>query len=563
MMIRYNVQATIRDTKAPTITITKNTTKYTNQAIKVTVKVTDSSGIKVVKYQSGKQSITYFSKSGTTLKLNGNSSATLSISKNGTYTFYAMDKAGNKKIQTITITNIDKIPPKINLSYSVYNQVATINMVYSDNKPGIKCISYVKGTVTDTNSEVWSTKAKYISNSTSFQVKSSGTYSVRIVDVAGNKTIGQIRVVMELKAVWISYLEFNKKGYTKSEFMDYIQNMFDKCVDMKMNAVIVQVRPFSDALYKSSYFTWSTYVSGLEGKNPGYDPLEIMVAEAHKRGLAIHAWINPYRISLTKYDYDKLSANNPAKKWLNDASKENDRNVLFYSGKVYYNPAIPQVRNLIVNGVKEIVKNYKVDGIHFDDYFYPTLGDSYQTTFDYVEYNSYTALCKKEGKTPLTIADWRRRNVNSLVTRVYKSIKQINPSVRFGISPSGNINTLKSEKGSYVDIDTWLSSSNYVDYICPQIYWTFTSTKGCPFAETVDRFLSLKRSKTVNIYIGIATYKAGSNDEKEWSTSNTVLQRQVTYSRNTKMVDGYMFFRYEYFFKPITQPEIMNLLKVL
>lgn len=655
VLFANSIDVEAKDTKKPTLTLSVSTKQFTNKAVKVTVKATDSSGIKNVKWQTGKKSTNYFATKGKELKLK-KSSVTVTMKKNGTYTFYALDKAGNKTVKNITIsnidtsaplvstkknittatnknvkinisatdagsgvssvkflkgkktikqvastgkdivlnnnsgsitatsnanysilvtdqagnqtlliervTNIDKIAPNLSLSYSVMNQLATITMVTSDNVSGIKNISYVKGTVDDTKSVVWSTKAKDVSNKYSFDVKSSGIYSVMVTDSAGNQTIKQIDVSMELRAVWISYLEFKKTGYTKEKFIEYVEEMFDNCVSLNMNAVIVQVRPFSDALYESKYFPWSTYVSGKQGKNPGYDPLKIMVEEAHERDLEIHAWINPYRISQDS-DYKNLSDKNPAKKWLEDENKANDRNVLTFSKQMYYNPAIPAVRGLIVNGVKEIVQNYDVDGIHFDDYFYPSLGDKYKTNFDSIEYSTYLKQCKDQNKTPMTIENWRRNNVNILIRNVYREIKAIKPSVRFGVSPAGNIGNLMSKSGNYVDVQTWLSSSDYIDYICPQIYWTFTSKNGCPFAETVDRWLSLRTSDTVNMYIGIATYRAGSNIEKEWETSDDVLKRQIEYSRDTGFVDGFMFFRYEHFFKSTTKKEVNNLISVL
>ena len=197
----------------------------------------------------------------------------------------------------------------------------------------------------------------------------------------------------EFRAVWIAYYDYkditekDKESFTKA-----IGEMFDNVVDMGMNAVVVHVRPFGDAMYKSKYYPWSFYAAGQQGVSPGYDPLKIMVKEAHDRGLEIHAWLNPYRVTSTwngGTDVTTLSKKNQARKWLTNKSTKDDRYVLSYGGALYYNPSVSAVRKLIVNGVKEIVKNYDVDGIHFDDYFYPDLDKGYETNFDAPEYEKY------------------------------------------------------------------------------------------------------------------------------------------------------------------------------
>ena len=197
----------------------------------------------------------------------------------------------------------------------------------------------------------------------------------------------------EFRAVWIAYYDFvDSKEMDKEAFTAYVGEMFDNVAGIGMNAVMVHVRAFSDAMYKSSYYPWSYYASGQQGVSPGYDPLKIMVKEAHKRGLEIHAWLNPYRVTSSwngGTDVTKLSKKNPARKWLTNSKTSDDRYVLSYGGAMYYNPSVSAVRKLIVNGVKEIVENYDVDGIHFDDYFYPDLGTGYETNFDAPEYEKY------------------------------------------------------------------------------------------------------------------------------------------------------------------------------
>lgn len=369
----------------------------------------------------------------------------------------------------------------------------------------------------------------------------------------------------EMRAVWISYLDFQNAGVSKmseAKFHKYINTMFDNCVKMHMNTVIVQVRPFSDAMYPSSYFPWSVIASGKQGKSPGYDPLTYMVTAAHTRGLQIEAWINPYRVTLATTKYKSLSGKNPGKKWKN-------RNVLYMSGQYYYNPAKEEVRTLIVNGIKEIVDNYEVDGIHFDDYFYPCLGGNYKKNFDAPEYKAYVKRCKSNDEDYRSIENWRRDNVNKLLLAVYQTVKEKNENIRFGVSPAGNINNLYAKDRYYCDVRKWMSQEGYVDYVCPQIYWSFTQ-KVCPYQKTVERWAALKKNNKVKLYIGLAAYRAGASYREAvamgdvgWSKSRNVLKRQVAFNRKKGKVDGFMLFRYQNLLGKKTKTEMKNLMKIL
>ena len=252
----------------------------------------------------------------------------------------------------------------------------------------------------------------------------------------------------EMRGVWVSYLDWN--GWAKDEagYKKAMDQTLDLCVQKGLNAVFLQVRPDGDAMYPSQYFPWSKFASGKQGKNPGYDPLAYAVQAAHQRGLQLHAWINPYRITGYLNRYSDLCASNPAIAWAKDGDSSNDRWVLCQNGEYYYNPAIPQVRQLIIDGVKEIVTNYEVDGIHFDDYFYPNLDDSKaETWFDYPEYQA--------GGTSLSVAAWRRNNVNELVRGVYSAVKSIRPQALFGISPEGYLQNLRKDTRQFTDVDAW------------------------------------------------------------------------------------------------------------
>lgn len=552
------------DSTNPTCTITPSTTEPINKNVTLFLEVSDKeSGIKQVQYLAGKKTVADFINSTTAKNITiTKNKGKIGISKNGNYTVCVTDNAGNSNISVIRINNIDKVAPIVSGSYTVMNQRATVSINSEDQASGVTRVLQLRGKVTDINSDRW-ISAKEVNNLTTFTVNREGNYSVMAIDAAGNRAIYNFNVVLEMRAMWISYLEFNKsKNYTETQFKAYIDSIYDNCVKFNMNTVIVQVRPMGDAMYKSSLFPWSVYASGTQGLNPGYDPMEYMVSAAHERGLEFHAWLNPYRVTLSGTDVSKLSADNQARKWRNSTDASKKRNVLSFDSKLFYNPARADVQNLIIRGVREIVTNYEVDGIHFDDYFYPSLGSNYNNNFDAPEYAEYVAKCVAEGTKPNTIVVWRRNNVNTLVRKVYATIKNVNKDITFGISPAGNISNLTAVDKYYVDIQRWLSASNYVDYICPQLYWTFNHPI-CPYSATLDRWLSIRTSKTVNMYVGLAIYRAGSKLEPEWSESDDVLLRQVLYGRDTGQVDGFMFFRYDSFFLNTTQKEVNNLIPIL
>ncbi|TAH73762.1 MAG: hypothetical protein EWM47_02555 [Anaerolineaceae bacterium] len=341
-----------------------------------------------------------------------------------------------------------------------------------------------------------------------------------------------------------------------------IDEMFDQVKKLGMNAVVVHVRPFGDAFYPSGRFPWSKYISGTQGKNPGFDPLAYMVEAAHDRELKFHAWINPFRVSSGTTDANSLAKNNRARKYMTSDLKEQQRRVLTFGGSLYYNPSEIVVRLLIRSGVLEIVENYDVDGIHFDDYFYPTLGANYANNFDAPEYKIYVNKAKKNGVKVLSIQDWRRDNINKLVRTIYKAVKSVDEDLVFGISPGGFLDYLVMDDRYYCDIETWLSKPGYVDYIAPQLYWSFNHSR-FPYDKTLDRWLKLRTNKDVKVYVGIAVYKAGSKEDTQWKSDTKILAKQIDYGRKTGEVDGFIYFRHDFFFKNATKKGVNNLLKLL
>mgnify|MGYP000869313032 FL=1 len=358
----------------------------------------------------------------------------------------------------------------------------------------------------------------------------------------------------EMRAVWVPYMSLNMSG-EKDKSEKAFQEKFDAIVktakDCGMNTLVVQVRPFGDALYQSSYFPWSHIVGGVQGNNPGYDPLRDMVAACHKAGLKIHAWVNPFRIQASGTP-SVLAAENAYYRFRNDPAKADY--VSDINNGIFYNPAYPEVRKLIADGVAEIAKNYDVDGVQFDDYFYPTQDAS----FDQKAYAAYCAEAKKTG-TPLSLLDWRRANVNAMVSLVYREIKAVKKDLPFGIAPQGNV---QNDENMGADISAWCSAQGYLDYICPQLYYNFQNPT-LPFDQAADEWAGIVKNKQVKLYYGLAAYKAGSDaDSGTWKSSSEILASQVKYGRVRKC-DGFMFYSCEYLTGDQTKQEIQNVIKLL
>ena len=401
----------------------------------------------------------------------------------------------------------------------------------------------------------------------STQEKASGNTSSITFDTESSKKEKNSSMksadTMNYRAVWLSYLEFNSyrksvKNNNEHNFRTFYKHILQRIKSLSYNRIIVQVRPFGDALYSSDYFPWAACISGKQGKNPGYDPLKIMTEMSHKEGIAIEAWINPYRIS-SGDSIQSLSKANPAKIWF--SSQNTKRNVLSYNGSLYYNPSSESVRNLIIKGVEEIVQNYDVDGIHMDDYFYPAFTEkNVGTAFDAPEYKEQQietdmsstdsqSSSSNKSSNEISLADWRRDNVNRLVSGIYKAIKENNSQVTFGISPAGNLDNLRNDLEYYVDIDTWVSQNGYVDYLMPQIYWGFTN-KLAPFDKVTDEWVTLMTSSPVKLYIGLQLYRMGStepgqSDSKELQQA-TLIKKELSYLKKQKKIEGYCLFSYQY-----------------
>lgn len=353
----------------------------------------------------------------------------------------------------------------------------------------------------------------------------------------------------EMRGVWVSYMELsmeNESSKTQKAFEDKFTEIAQKCRESGFNTLIVQVRPFCDALYKSSYFPWSHILTGTQGENPQYDALQIMCDICKENNLKIHAWINPYRVSSNETP-KKLSDNNPY-------IKNSEIGIKTDNG-IFLDPSNETAQQLVCDGVKEIAENYDVDGIQFDDYFYPTEDES----FDKKQYEAYIEKYGKENS--MSLDNWRMQNVNTLICKVYRTIKSVDSSVEFGISPQGNIG---NNDGLYADVKSWCTCKGFADYICPQIYFSLENP-ALTFEDCLDSWTSLDFDENVKLYVGLGAYKAGNGeyDEETWLLSDSILADEYDILRNNKSVRGFMLYSYSCLEDDTAKKEINNLINAL
>ena len=371
----------------------------------------------------------------------------------------------------------------------------------------------------------------------------------------------------EFRGVWVATvdnIDWPSKG---NYFSDSQKTEFIKLLDMHqrngMNAMIVQIRPATDAFYPSQYEPWSEFLTGKQGQPPMpyYDPLEFMITETHKRGMEFHAWMNPYR-AVFNIATSSIAANHITKiypDWF-----------LTYGDKKYFDPGNKEVQQYVTNVVKDVVSRYAVDAIHFDDYFYPYRIAGKQFPDD-VKFQQYGNGINKD--------DWRRSNVDSIILMLSNAIKKENPKCQFGISPFGvwrnqdkdPVNGSKTNGAQtnyddlYADILLWLKNG-WIDYVAPQLYWEF-GHKVAPYEILLDWWS--KHTYGRNCYIGLGIYRANSNTA--WKDI-TQLPRQIEALRNTPNIQGMIFFssksfnnnpngwsdslRLDYFKEPAKTPEM-------
>lgn len=344
-----------------------------------------------------------------------------------------------------------------------------------------------------------------------------------------------------------------------------LTDKLDKLKSLGINTVFFQVKPDGTALWPSKILPWSDTLTGQIGLDPGYDPLLFMLEEAHKRGMKVHAWFNPYRVTTNTKPSTVAALNrtislNPAsvfvlhRDWIRSAS---DRFVL--------DPGIPEVRDWITSIVAEVVAHYPVDGVQFDDYFYTETPGS--TLNDNQTFRQYGAGFASK-------ADWRRHNTEMLISQVSKTVKQLNPNVKFGVSPAGVWrNRSHDPAGSetsgaaaydeaFADTRLWVQKG-LLDYIAPQVYWPF-SRKAARYDVLAKWWADVVKPTGTRLYIGVALYKVGepSRIEPDWTVSGGVpeLKKQLDLNETVPHIDGTILFREDYLNQPQAQ-EAVNYLK--
>jgi uncharacterized lipoprotein YddW (UPF0748 family) len=358
-------------------------------------------------------------------------------------------------------------------------------------------------------------------------------------DEAGKAGAGGGAAAGEMRGMWLATVANrdwpSRTGLSAAQQRAELLAHLDQAVRSRLNTVIFQVRPAADALWPSPYEPWSQFLTGTQGKDPGWDPLGTAVEEAHRRGLELHAWFNPLRVA-THGDLNRLVPGHPARRrpeW-----------VVSYGGRLYYNPGLPEVRTFVRTAMLDAVAKYPIDAVHFDDYFYPypVPGQSFD---DDAAYDRY-------GGDFTNRADWRRDNIDRLVRDMASGIKKVRPAARFGISPFGvwrnaatdplgsDTRALQAYDDLYADTRKWVRES-WIDYICPQLYW-YIGYAAADYAKLVPWWSEVARGTATKLYIGEALYRAGNPAQPAPWQDPAELSRHLTLAREHPQVRGHVFF---------------------
>ena len=334
----------------------------------------------------------------------------------------------------------------------------------------------------------------------------------------------------EEKGVFISYIDYSHlKGRTKEEIEDLITEMINNISYYGLNTIILQVSPFSDAIYPSKIYQSSHTVVQKEGDELPLDILKCFIEKASEKNISIYAWLNPYRIRNDNNTGD-ISKDSYYYEWFDTD------NIQITDKGVFLNPASSDVLEYITKGLKELCQNYDIKGVLYDDYFYPN---------DTIDLKTYEKTDKS-----VNLKEYRINNINKLIEQSYDTIKSVNKDIKFGLSPAGNIeNNLDKE---YLDVKSILNG-NKIDFIIPQLYYGFSnSTK--PYLSTLEQWSSLN-IKNKDFYVALSLYKSGKVDkyagkgENEWLEENDIIKKQIITARNKNNYKGFYIFRYEYLFE--------------
>ncbi|MEU7020787.1 family 10 glycosylhydrolase [Streptomyces sp. NPDC046203] len=341
------------------------------------------------------------------------------------------------------------------------------------------------------------------------------------------------------KGMWLATVtnrDFpSRTGLTAAEQRTELIGWLDLAVRRGLNTVVFQIRPTADALWPSPYEPWSQYLTGVQGKDPGWDPLGTAVTEAHKRGLELHAWCNPYRVAFHT-DPGRLAASHPV--------RENPDWALAYNGQLLYNPGLPEVRKHVQDAMLDAVHRYDVDALHWDDYFYPYPASG-QVLDDDDAYARY-------GGGFADRAAWRRNNIDLLVSETSARIRKLKPKVAFGISPFGvwrnagtdpagsDTRSLQTYDDLHADTRRWVKEG-WIDYVIPQLYWQIGNS-AADYAKLVPWWDKTVKGTGVRLYLGEALYKVGDPAQADAWQDAAELSRHVDLGRKYGSVGGHCYF---------------------
>lgn len=379
----------------------------------------------------------------------------------------------------------------------------------TESKPGSSSAASSSGTQSTVSSSVSSSSVEY--PTPEVPNISSGQNSYRALNYS------------EVKGIWISYIELaGLQSGSESSFRSSIAEVYDNCAELGINTVFVHVRSHGDAYYESGLFPRTKYLGG------SYDPMDIMIDEAHKHGLSFQAWINPLRgCSVGDISREKGYT-------LYDWAGGETR-LVEVNGYYYLNPAYDEVIKLISEGTAEIVAKYDVDGVHIDDYFYPTT----EKWFDNEAY---------QASPYYSLSEFRLANCDKLVSSLYSAVKSANSTAIFGVSPQGNLQN--NYTYMYADVEKWCTQSGYLDYIMPQVYFGFKNAAQ-PYAEVVRQWDNIASKGKIPLIVGLSPSKIGTEDSwggtdgrYEWINDKDILKRQFVEATGTMSYGGICLYSY-------------------
>lgn len=343
----------------------------------------------------------------------------------------------------------------------------------------------------------------------------------------------------EFRGMWIATVQNvdwpSESGLSAREQRAQLIKHLDAAVARRLNTVILQVRPAADAFWPSTREPWSQWLTGTQGKDPGWDPLGTALAEAHARGLELHAWFNPYRVA-NHTDRSRLTASHPARR--------NPGWTVAYGGKLYYNPGLPEVRAFVQEAMLDAVSRYRVDAVHWDDYFYP-----YPVAGEYFDDDDAFA---EHGGSFTSRAAWRRHNTDTLVSEMSRRLRGSHPGVRFGISPfavwrnqgtdrlGSATRALQTYDDLYADTRKWVLRG-WVDYVVPQAYWHIGNA-AADYAEVVRWWAKTVAGTGVDLYVGEALYRCDARSSTAAWRDPAELSRHLTLAARYAEVRGHSYF---------------------